>query len=67
VNFRGKKDKRDIEATPTPFWVERNPGGKWGILFVGSDIGSNQHAEVLEAGKSTKFPFRLSDTGTMRL
>jgi AraC-like DNA-binding protein len=27
VDFRGKKDKGDIETTPTPFGVERNPGG----------------------------------------
>jgi hypothetical protein len=62
-----KKDNGDIEATPTPFCVERNPGGKWGALFIGPDRGSYQNAEVLEAGKSTQFPFRLGETGTIRL
>jgi hypothetical protein len=38
-----KKDNGDIEATPTPFCVERNPGGKWGALFIGPDRGSYQN------------------------
>jgi hypothetical protein len=57
----------DIEPTPSPFWVERNSGGKWNALLIGPDLGNYLDAYVLEAGKSDEFPFRLSDTGTMRL
>jgi hypothetical protein len=61
------KENGDTEATPSPFWVERNTSGRWATLFIGPDIGNYQLAEVLEAGKSEEFPFRLSATGTMRL
>jgi hypothetical protein len=57
----------DTEATPSPFWIERNTSGKWNTLLIGPDVGSQQDADVLEAGKSDEFPFRLSATGTMRL
>jgi hypothetical protein len=60
-------NKGEMEATPSPFWVEQNTGGRWGALLLGTDIGSFAKAEVVEAGKSMKFPFRLSDRGRMRL
>jgi hypothetical protein len=55
-----------VESTPIPFWFERKIGQQWGIL-IGSDLPSVVVPEVVEAGKSLEFPFRLSDKGTMRL
>jgi hypothetical protein len=57
----------EIESTPSPFWVQRNDKGKWGTLMIGPDVGSNRGAVVLEAGEFKEFPFRLSDSGKMRL
>ena len=57
----------NIESTPMPFGVEQNNKGKWHTLLIGPDIGSIRRAVPLEAGKSLEFPFRLNDTGTMRL
>jgi hypothetical protein len=57
----------DVESTPSPFWVQRNSNGKWGTLMIGPDVGGIRAAVVLEAGESKEFPFRLNDSGTMRL
>jgi hypothetical protein len=57
----------EIESTPSPFWVQRKGNGKWGTLLIGPDVGSFRDAVVLEAGKSKEFPFRLNDSGRMRL
>jgi hypothetical protein len=57
----------EIESTPSPFRVQRNIDGKWGTLIIGPDVGSLRAAVVLNAGESYEFPFRLIDSGTMRL
>ncbi|HXN51053.1 MAG TPA: hypothetical protein VN943_03880 [Candidatus Acidoferrum sp.] len=57
----------EIESTPSPFWVQRNSNGKWGTLLIGPDVGSIRAAVVLKAGESKAFPFRLNDSGKMRL
>lgn len=57
----------DIESTPSPFWVQRNDNGKLGTLVIGPDVGSIRAPVVLEAGESKEFPFRLNDSGRMRL
>ena len=56
-----------IEETPSPFWVERNSGGKWRTLILGPDVGGQRGAWVLEPGESREFFVRLSDLGRMRL
>lgn len=67
VGQTSPKGGGEIEATPSPFWVQRNDNGKWGTLLIGPDVGSFRAAQLLEAGKSLDFPFRLSATGKMRL
>ena len=57
----------EVESTPLPFWVQRNDNGKWGTLLIGPDVGSIRAYLVLEAGESKEFPFRLNDSGRMRL
>jgi hypothetical protein len=57
----------EIEATPSPFWVQKNNDGNWSTLLIGPDVGNFQHPEVLQPGKSLGFPFRLSESGQMRL
>jgi hypothetical protein len=57
----------EVESTPSPFWVQRNDNGRWGTLMIGPDVGSAWAAVVLEAGESKEFPFRLNDSGRMRL
>ena len=57
----------EVEPTPSPFWVQRNDRGKWGTLLIGPDVGSARTAIVLEGGESKEFPFRLNDSGRMRL
>ncbi|MGH9743800.1 MAG: hypothetical protein ACRD51_15760 [Candidatus Acidiferrum sp.] len=61
------KGDGEMEATPSPFWVQRNDNGKWGTLLIGPDVGSFRVAQELEDGKSLDFPFRLGATGKMRL
>jgi hypothetical protein len=56
-----------IESTPSPFFVERNDKGKWGVLLNGPDLGSNSQPVEVDSGKSLEFPFRLNGEGTMRL
>ena len=58
---------REIESTPSPFLVQRNDNGRWGALMIGPDVGSARAAVALEAGASKEFPFRLNDSGRMRL
>jgi hypothetical protein len=57
----------EVENTPSPFWVQRNNDGKWGTLLIGPDVGSIRGPIVLQAGESKDFPFRLNDSGRMRL
>ena len=61
------KGDGEIEATPSPFWVQKNSDGRWNTLLIGPDVGSLKHPEVLEPGKSLDFPFRLGESGQMRL
>lgn len=56
-----------IESTPSPFFVERNNNGNWGVLLNGPDVGSNSQPVEVDSGKSMEFPFRLNGEGTMRL
>lgn len=68
VEFGQWSPKGDtIESTPSPFFVERNDNGKWGVLLNGPDIGSNSQPMEVDSGKSMEFPFRLNGEGTMRL
>jgi hypothetical protein len=60
-------DEGEAEASPSPFLVQRKNGSNWNTLFIGPDVGSSRHAVVLDAGKSHEFPFRLNDSGTLRL
>ena len=59
--------RETIESTPSPFFVERNDNGKWGVLLNGPDVGSNSKPVEVDSGKSMEFPFRLNGAGTMRL
>jgi hypothetical protein len=56
-----------IEATPIPFHVEEQHGGKWSVLMIGPDIGSSRHPVTLDPGSSCTFAFRLLGTGRRRL
>jgi hypothetical protein len=56
-----------IESTPIPFYMEKLTREKWSVLINGPDVGSSRHAVELEPGSSQDFPFRLLDTGDMRL
>lgn len=67
VGQTSPKGGGEIEATPSPFWVQKNNDGRWSTLLIGPDLGSFQHPEVLEPGKSLDFPFRLGESGQMRL
>jgi hypothetical protein len=58
---------KSMDRIPLPFAAQRNNSGKWGTLLLGSDLGPNGSALVLEAGESQEFPFHLSDSGKMRL
>jgi hypothetical protein len=57
----------EIESTPSPFWIQGESNGKWGTLITAPDVGSKRAAVVLEAGESKDFPFRLNNSGRMRL
>src|SRR5215467_12354284 len=67
VGQTSPKGGGDIETTPSPFWVQRNNDGRWGTLMIGPDVGSLRRPEVLDQGKALEFPFRLGDSGQMRL
>jgi hypothetical protein len=57
-----------IEATPIPFEVQRsNNKGEWGTLMIGPEMGSFFAPVVLDPGKSADFPFRIADSGMLRL
>jgi hypothetical protein len=60
-------DENGIEATPSPFAVQAHSEGEWHTLLIGPDVGSSRHPVVLEAGKTAQFPFRLRQTGQIRL
>ena len=57
----------DLEWIESPFGIYRETNGKWGILLTGLDVGTSQHAAVLERGESREFWFKLDQTGKMRL
>jgi len=68
VQFGQWSPKGDmIEATPSPFFVEQNDNGKWSVLLIGPDVGSNSQPVEVDSGKSLEFPFRLNGEGTRRL
>ena len=68
VQFGQWSPKGDtIEATPSPFLVEQNDNGKWSVLLIGPDVGSNSQPVEVDSGKSLEFPFRLNGEGTRRL
>ncbi len=64
---QGSPHAGTLESTPVPFHVERSNDGKWNVLINGPDEGSSRHPITQEAGASNEFPFRLNDTGQMRL
>jgi hypothetical protein len=57
----------ETESTPSPFFVQKKGNRKWGTLMIGPDVGSTRMAAVLKPGESKEFPFRLSETGELRL
>lgn len=67
VGQTSPKGGGEIEATPSPCWVQKNSDGEWSTLIIGPDVGNFQDPEVLEPGKSLEFPFRLGESGQMRL
>ena len=67
VGLTSPKGGGEIEATPSPFWVQNNNDGKWSTLLNSPDVGSFQHSEVLEPGKSLEFPMRFGESGQLRL
>jgi hypothetical protein len=67
VGQTSPKGGGETETTPSPFWVQRNDNGKWSTLIIGPDVGSLKTREVLDPGKSMEFPFRLGDSGQMRV
>ncbi len=67
VGQTSPKGSGEIEATPSPFWVQGNNNGKWSTLLIGPEVGNFKNPEVLGAGKSLEFPFRLGASGQMRL
>lgn len=56
-----------VDATPIPFYVEAKRGETWNTLMNGPDVGSSRRPATLQAGAAIDFPFRLNDTGQMRL
>jgi hypothetical protein len=64
---QGSPHAGTLESTPVPFHVERNKSYKWNVLINGPDVGSSRRPITQEAGTSNEFPFRLNDTGQMRL
>jgi len=64
---QGSPHAGTLESTPVPFHVERNTGYKWNVLINGPDEGSSRRPITQEAGTSNEFPFRLNNTGQMRL
>jgi hypothetical protein len=64
---QGSPHAGTLESTPVPFYVERNNAGRWYVLINGPDEGSSRGPITQEAGASNEFPFRLNNTGQMRL
>jgi hypothetical protein len=64
---QGSPHDGTLESTPVPFHVERNNGGRWSVLMNGPDVGISRRPVTQEAGASNEFPFRLNNTGQMRL
>lgn len=67
VGQTSPKGVGEVESTPSPFWVQRNNNGRWSTLMIGPDVGSFQSPQVLDSRESVEFPFRLGDSGQMRL
>ena len=55
------------ESLPIPFWAQKYSAGKWSTLLTGPDVGGLRGTIVLDSGESKEFPFRLNETGRMRL
>jgi len=62
-----KSNNADLEWIESPFGIYSETNGKWGILLTSLDVGTSQHAAVLEPGESREFWFKLDETGKMRL
>jgi hypothetical protein len=60
-------NRGETESTPSPFFVQKKGNRNWGTLLIGPDVGSMRAAVVLNAGESQEFPFRLSESGELRL
>lgn len=56
-----------VEATPIPFYIETRYDHRWSVLMNGPDVGSSRHEVALEPGQSQEFPFRLGETGNLRI
>lgn len=61
------RDADHTESTPTPVYVQRKDKRGWGTLLTGPDVGRMMLSDSLGAGESQQYPFRLSDTGEMRI
>lgn len=64
---RTSMNRGQQESTPSPFEVEKEERGKWGMLLAPDDIGFYQIPQVMASGESLEFPIRLLDTGRLRL
>jgi hypothetical protein len=62
-----KSETEPLVTTPTPVYVQQHTEKGWSVLLNGPDIGSSRHAVVLATGETQQYPFRLSDTGKMRI
>ncbi|PYX08842.1 MAG: hypothetical protein DMG88_09090 [Acidobacteria bacterium] len=65
--FRSFRDPDHPETTPTPVYVKRKDKHGWNTLLIGPDVGSMRHSVSLGPGEFHEYPFRLSDSGTMRV
>lgn len=64
---RTSMNRGQQESTPSPFEIEKEERGKWGMLLAPDDIGFYQISQVMASGESLEFPVRLLDTGRLRL
>jgi hypothetical protein len=51
----------------TPVLAQKRTGSKWSNLPSGADADSIKTLKVLGPGESQEFPFKMSDTGEVRL
>lgn len=62
-----KSEAEPLATTPTPVYVQQHTDKGWSVLLTGPDIGNSPHAVILSVGETQQYPFRLSDTGRMRI